>query len=76
MNQVTNVANVFLKNYFLFRNCIEIAKEHLQYFNDDNGLPISDRVIPNSLEVTNHISWDFAEQIYLPQTTQQEVNNL
>jgi hypothetical protein len=31
---------------------------------------------PNSLEIENHISWDFAEAVNLPHSSQQEVINL
>ncbi|KAF0412698.1 chaperonin: PROVISIONAL [Gigaspora margarita] len=32
--------------------------------------------ISNSIDITNHISWDFAESIQLPYSSQQEINYL
>ena len=44
------------------RNCIENSKNQLKQIDSSN-----------SLEFENHISWDFAEGVYLPYSSQQEV---
>jgi len=52
-----------------FRNCIKDAKEAFEKQNQDSN-PIRST---NSLDIKLHISWDFAEQVYIPYSSQQVV---
>jgi hypothetical protein len=55
----------------MFRNCIQASKLSLQQIPNFTNILRSNE--PNSLEFENHISWDYAEQIKLPYSSQQEV---
>ena len=55
----------------IFRNCIQSSKLFLQYLNSSELSRSNNE--PNSLDFENHISWDYAEQIKLPFSSQQEV---
>ena len=52
-----------------FRNCIKNAKEEFKNLNQDSNLVKS----ANSFDIKLHISWDFAEQVYIPYSSQQVV---
>jgi len=54
-------------NFINYRKCIEQSKHILQ------GHSFSRPGKPNSIDIVNHISWDFAEQVKLPYSSQQEV---
>ncbi|CAB4381099.1 unnamed protein product [Rhizophagus irregularis] len=49
-----------------YKKCIEQSKHILQ------GHSFSRSGKPNSIDIVNHISWDFAEQVKLPYSSQQE----
>jgi hypothetical protein len=51
--------------------CIENSKYKLQ--NYSNFPSFLRPGLPNSINIENHISWDFAEQVKLPYSSQQEV---
>jgi hypothetical protein len=55
--------------YFFFRDCIKDAKEAFEKLNQDSN-PIRPA---NSLDIKLHISWDFAEQVHIPYSSQQVV---
>ncbi|RGB34582.1 hypothetical protein C1646_760374 [Rhizophagus diaphanus] len=57
-----------------YRNCILLSKSSIHQL---PGFPDFSRPNdPNSLEFENHISWDYAEQIKIPYSSQQERNYL
>ena len=58
------------KNFI--RKYIKIAYEDIQKFGINNLICPGK---PNSLDITIHLSWDYAQQIQLPYSSQQEVNN-
>ncbi len=53
----------------IFRDCIKDASEEFKNLNEDTN-PIRSA---NSLDVKLHISWDFAEQVHIPYSSQQVV---
>jgi hypothetical protein len=59
-----------LLNFFLLlnRNCIANSKLALREFQNAPRPGV-----PNSLDFENHISWDFAEAVQIPYSSQQEV---
>ncbi|PKK56012.1 hypothetical protein RhiirC2_800946 [Rhizophagus irregularis] len=54
-----------------YRNCIQLSKTFIRQIpNYPNLLRPNE---PNTLDFENHISWDYAEQIKIPYSSQQEV---
>ena len=54
-----------------FRKCIEKAKFTIERLGKEN---ITRPGKVNSLYIEVHLSWDFAQQVQLPSSSQQEVN--
>ncbi|CAB5381718.1 unnamed protein product [Rhizophagus irregularis] len=52
-----------------YKKCIENSREQLSKINKELIIRSGN---PNSLEFENHISWDFAEGVHLPYSSQQE----
>ncbi|CAB4383124.1 unnamed protein product [Rhizophagus irregularis] len=52
-----------------YKKCIENSREQLSKINKELIIRPGN---PNSLEFENHISWDFAEGVHLPYSSQQE----
>ena len=57
--------------YIYLRQCILETKNQLLKF---NLLTLKHPSISNSLEIENHISWNYAEGVHLPYSSQQEVS--
>ena len=55
--------------FITFRDCIKNSKEAFKNLTQDIN-PIK---LANSLDIKVHISWDFAEQVYITYSTQQVV---
>jgi hypothetical protein len=63
----------YIINFYCYkkiRSCIQIAKESLK---NNELASIEEEISPCSSNIEVHISWDFAEQIHLPCSTQQVV---
>ena len=58
----------FAKFFILYRNCVANSKLALREFQDAPRPSV-----PNSQDFENHISWDFAEAVQIPYSSQQEV---
>ena len=54
--------------YILYRSCVANSKLALQEYQN-----ASRPGVPNSQDFENHISWDFAEAVQIPYSSQQEV---
>jgi len=58
-----------LTKLLIFRDCIKNAKESFENSNRDSNAIRSVK----SIDAKLHISWDFAEQVHIPYSTQQVV---
>jgi hypothetical protein len=60
------IASLFLIILLIFRDCIKKSKNAFE--NLRQGLNSARSA--NSLDIKTHISWDFAEQVHIPNSSQ------